>query len=250
MKSILVKKLYAVLLVMCLIAATGVLAQEKAKDEATKDPRKEYTEAERPEEGYLARFQAIAVSERLIKENLDQIYMLKVIASNFKDQGWDKDYQSIYDSYKKGVGFFYKRDVIYARVELEKNKKTIKDLFKKISDHYKQHCVQLLSDCADTILNLSLDERSRSDPNKGKVVFQNMMRLRIAYGQLDDGQGNYDDGLYANSIYHYRVCKAYGIRIMEDLDPEKSKGKFEVHKADNLNRILNPEAPKTTTPAK
>jgi len=249
MKSIVMKRFVVFSLVACLVAGTGLMAQEKAADPA-KDPRKDYTEAERPEEGYLARFQAIDVSERLIKENLDQIYMLKVIASNFKDQGWEKDYQTIYDTYKKGVGHFYKRDVIYARVELEKNKKEIMDLYKKISEYYKQQVVQLLSDCADTILNLNLDEASRSDPNKNKVVFHNMMRLRIAYGQLDDGQNNFIDGLYANSVLHYRVAKSYGIRIMEDLDPEKSKGKFEVHKADNLNRILNPEAPKTTTPAK
>ncbi len=232
-------------------AAIMVSAQEAKKAaEPTKSPRTEYTEAERPEENYLARFSAIDVCQKLIRENLEQIYMLKVISSNFKDQGWEKDYQQIYDEYKKGVGLFYKRDVIYSRVELEKNKKTISELFKKIADFYKKQTEDMLSNCADTILNLSLDERSASDPNKSKVVFQNMSRLRIAYGQLDDAQNSYDDGLFQYSVYHYRVAKTYGIRILEVIDPVNSKGKFDVQKADNLNRVINPERAKAETPAK
>lgn len=247
MKSNYFVKLCIFSLIISVAVSAGVFAQETKAVEPGKDPRTEYSEAERPEETYLSRFQAIDVSERLMKENLDKIYMLKVIASNFKDQGWDKDYQQIYDSYKKGVGYYYKRDVIYARVELEKNKKAINELYNKIADYYKKETEKMLSDCADTILNLSLDERTQSDPNKGRVIFQNMMRLRIAYGQLDDAQGSYVDGLYHNSIFHYRVSKSYAIKILEDLDPVNSKGKFEVHKADNLNRALNPERAKAET---
>jgi len=234
-------------MVLSFVIATGVLAQEAKKGEEAKDPRKDYTEAERPEENYLARFQAIAVCERLIKENLEQIYTLKVIVSNFKEQGWEKDYQQIYDDYKRGVGYFYKRDVIYGRVELEKNKKAIYDLYKKIAEYYKTETTKMLFTCADTILNLSLDVRTQSDPNKGRTVFQNMMRLRIAYGQIDDAQSNFDDGLFHNSIFHYRVAKAYGIKILEEIDPANAKGKYEVHKADNLNRVLNPETAKSET---
>jgi hypothetical protein len=250
MKSHLIFKTIIFSLALSVAFTTGVFAQAAKKTDepaATKDPRKEFNEADRPEENYLARFTAISVSERLIKDNLEQIYMLKVISTNFKDQGWDKDYQVIYDGYKKGVGLFYKRDVIYARVELERNRKAISELYKKIADFYKKQTEQMASDCADTILSLSLDERSQSDINKNKTVFQNMMRLRIAYGQLDDAQNNYTDGLYTNSIFHYRVAKAYGIKIMEDLDPEKSKGKYDIHKADNMNRVLNPETAKAET---
>ncbi|HSV97298.1 MAG TPA: hypothetical protein VLM75_10230 [Spirochaetota bacterium] len=242
-------KWFVFVLGVCVLS-TGVSAQEMKSDEAKKDPRTEYSEAERPEENYLARFQAIEVSERLIKENLEKIYVLKVIASNFKEQGWEGDYQKIYDQYKRGVGLFYKRDVIYSRVELENNKKAINDLFKKISAHYREYTQTLLFQCADAILDLSLDERSQLDPNRSKVVFQNMMRLRIAYGQLDDAQNAYSDGIYRTSILHYRVAKAYGIRIMEELDPVNSKGKFELHKADNLNRVLNPERAKAEPVAK
>jgi hypothetical protein len=229
-------------------ASLGLFAQEAKTGETKKDtdPRKEYSEAERPEENYLARFKAIEVSERLIRENLEDIYMLKIVSSNFKDQGWEGDYKQIYEQYKKGVGYFYKRDVIYARVELERNKKAIYDLYKKIAEYYKTQTTDMLNKCADAILDLSLDDKMSYDVNRNKTVFRNMSRLRIAYGQTDDAQNNYDDGLYPNAIYHYRVAKAYGIQILEQLDPQNSKGKYDVHKADNMNRVLKKEESSST----
>lgn len=216
--------------------------QEKKTETVTKShPRDAFEPAVRPEENYLARFKAIEVSERLIKENLENIYMLKVIVSNFKEQGWDKDYQAIYDSYKKGVSLYYRRHVVYSRVELEKNKKTISDLFKKIVDLYNKQTDDMLTQCADKILNFSLDEKSKIDPNRNKVLFQNMMRLWIAYGQVDDASRSVIDGINKNAVYHLRIAKSYAIKILEELDPVGSKGKYNLHKADNLNRIQSPE---------
>mgnify|MGYP001072358682 CR=1 FL=1 len=235
-------------MVVCVAATTGVLAQEAKKpatDDKPKSEAREYTPATKPDDSYLAKFNAIDVCEKLVRENLEEIYILKVIASNYKDQGWDKDYQVLYDGYKKGVGLFYKRDAINARVELEDNKKNINALYKKISGYYKEQTEKMLSACADAILSLSLDEKTKSDPNKNKVVFHNMMRLRIAYGQMDEAESNIIESQFASSIYHYRVAKSYGISIMEELDPEGSKGKFDTDKADNFNRILNPENKET-----
>lgn len=216
--------------------------KEMSKEEAYElSPRDAYTEAERPEENYLARFDAIKVSERLIKENLENIYMLKVIVSNYKDQGWEKDYDKIYQDYKKAVSFFYRRIVIYSRVELEKNRKDIQDLCKKMVVFYRVETQKMLKECADKILDFSLDERNRFDPNRTKVLNQNMMRLWIAYGQTDDAERSFVDKIYKSSIFHYRIAKSYAITILEELDPEKSKGRFDVQKADNRNRVLSPD---------
>ncbi len=35
------------------------------------------------------------------------------------------------------------------------------------------------------------------------------------------------------------VAKSYAILILENIDPENSKGKYDLDKADNMNRILN-----------
>ncbi len=226
-------------------------ASEPATEEPTKKPhpRDAYDPAERPEENYLARFDAIKVSEELTKKNVENIYMLKVIVSNFKDQGWEKEYEDIYNQYKKGVSLFYRRHVIYSRVELEKNKKAISDLFKKVVNVYEIQTQDMLAQCADKILDFSLDERNKFDPNRNRVLFKNMMRLWIAYGQTDDSERSKIDGDHKTSIFHLRIAKSYGITILEQLDPVNSKGKFKTHKADNLNRILAPETAKSSSPS-
>jgi hypothetical protein len=110
------------------------------------------------------------------------------------------------------------------------------DLYKKISELYKKQSDEMLLKCADKILDFSLDEKNQFDPNRSKVLFNNMMRLWIAYGQIDDAEKARIDGIYKTSVFHLRVTKSYAITILEDLDPE-SRGKYDVHKADNFNRL-------------
>ena len=165
--------------------------EKQKSDQPTKiarkpHPRDEYKPYEMPEENYLARFQAIKISEELSKKNLDNIYMLKVIVTNFKEQGWKDEYDAIYADYKKAVSKFYRRQVVYSRVELEKNKQAIADLFIKIVNVYRDQTDEMLEECANKILDFSLDEANKFDPNQSRILFKNMMRLWIAYGQIDD----------------------------------------------------------------
>jgi len=242
-----------------MIIPAMVIAQEKeekaVKEQPKKEagkrvhPREEYPPDQRPEENYLARFKAIEVSEDLQKENLENIYILKVIVSNFKEQGWDKEYNDIYDAYKKALSKYYRRQVVYSRVELEKNKKNINELFKKIVAVYKDQTETMLDECADKILNFELDERNKFDPNRNRTLFHNMMRLWIAYGQIDDADTSILDNVNKNAVYHMRIAKSYAIQILEDLSPEGTKAdQYRVHKADNLNRVLSPETAKSSSP--
>jgi hypothetical protein len=233
-------------------AETGPQVKEQPKQTTTGKrvhPREEYAPDQRPEEDYLARFKGIEVSERLMQENLENIYILKVIVVNFKENGWEKEYNDIYEEYKKAVAKYYRRQVIYSRLELERNKKHINDLFKKIVVVYQDQAYTMLDECADKILNFSLDERNKYDPNRSRVLFQNMMRLWIAYGQTDDSDASILDNQYKSAVYHLRISKAYAINILEDLSPEGSKKEqFRVHKADNMNRVLSGETAKSTSP--
>jgi len=233
-------------------AQTGQQVKEQPKQTTTGKkvhPREEYPPDQRPEEDYLARFKGIEVSERLMQENLENIYVLKVIVVNFKEQGWEKDYNEIYDAYKKAVAKYYRRQVIYSRLELEKNRKQINDLMKKIVVVYSDQSNTMLDECADKILNFSLDERNKYDPNRSRVLFQNMMRLWIAYGQTDDSDSCVLDNQFKGAVYHLRIAKAYAIQILEDLNPEgTNKEQYRVHKADNMNRVLSGETAKSTTP--
>ncbi len=101
--------------------------------------------------------------------------------------------------------------------------------------------------CTRKLLELTLDARSAADPNKNRKLFQNQMRIRIAYGQLDDAARSVTDNNPHVAIEHYRVAKSYAIRILEELDKSLERNKYDVDKADNLNRIFDPN--KKTTAA-
>jgi len=208
-----------------------------------------FNQAEKPDESYLAKFHAQDVVGKLVKQNLEQIYLLNVIVANF-DKGWKSDYDKIYDEYKKATELYYKRDMIFARVWYERNQQSISDLMKKMAEQYNKDTQAILDDCHKQIIALHLNQKTRSDPNKFKELLQNQSRLKIAYGQMDDADNEYTSRNYEQSIYHYRVAKAYAIRILEtvayaDESEGKSDGlkvkdvkeKYKKDKADNRNRI-------------
>jgi hypothetical protein len=244
-----------VMLVSVALFAQQQPAQPQGDQPKEPAPSENYSEADRPEDNYLERFHALDVCERLVPENLERIYTLNVITTNFKSQhsDWESDYQAVYKGYKEAVDLYYRRNIIYARVRLEENKVAINKFYTKIAKAYREDCINMLSKCADTILELTLggEQKSgagdttvrRSSPEVNKALFINKMRIRIAYGELDAGDRSIQDGVPHTAIFHFRIAKGYAINILESLDP-KNKGQFDVHKADNLNRVLT--AKKTT----
>jgi hypothetical protein len=137
--------------------------------------------------------------------------------------------------------YYYKRDIIQARVDLEKNREDIKNLMKKMIEEYTKDTTQMLDECATKVLTLHLDATTRSDPDKNESLRLNQMRLKIAYGQLDDSVLSNKEHYYKGSLYHLRISKSYAIKILEDLStPDERKtiqDKYKNHKADNMNRI-------------
>jgi len=209
-----------------------------------------FDEAERPDDSYQAKFHAQDISDKLLKRNLDQIYLLNVVISNFdKGGGWKGDYDKIYEEYKKGVEHYYKRDVIMSRFWLEKNKQSISDLLKKMAEKYSKDAQAILDECHKQVIAIHMDQRTRSDQHRYKELMNNQERLRIAYGQMDDASSEYIDKNYEKSIYHYRVAKAYAILILESvayadeaegkdgLKLKDVKEKYKIDKADSRNRI-------------
>ncbi|MCU0846263.1 MAG: hypothetical protein MUD12_00065 [Spirochaetes bacterium] len=240
--------------VVSLMATIFAFAQQPAGDKTATDkkqddPRKEYNEAERPDESYLARFRAIEVTDRLMKKNLDRIYMLKVVVENFPDKGWKADFDKIYEGYKTAVALYYKRDIIYAKVKLEDNEDAINKLSTKVADEYSKDVKVILEECADKVLKLHLDPAVRLDPAKSDALHMNHMRLRIAYGQLDDSADAKKNHNLDSAIFHLRMAKTHGIVILEELaKPEEKnaiKEKYKIHKADNLSRVFEKKAAQT-----
>lgn len=243
-------------LMIVAFAASFVVAQED-KDNAVKtnkvtvsktDPGSEYSEADRPEENYLAKFHALDTCDKLMDRNLREIFTLNVIKENFKGEqsDWNSEYDKVYEGYKSAMDLYYRRQVIYAAERLKFNKKQINEFYEKISTVYETQALDMLNLCASNILELTLDAKTAADPNKNRVLFNNKSRLRIAYQNLDDASRSKLDQNYSLAIFHYRIAKSYAISILETLDPEQYKNKYDKHKADNKNRIWTDK--KTTAP--
>jgi hypothetical protein len=209
-----------------------------------------FNQAEKPDDSYLAKFHAQDVAAKLIKRNLDQIYLLNVIVNNFPDNGWKEDYDKIYEEYKRAIELYYKRNVIFARVWFERNQNSISELMKKMSDKYKEDTQSIMDECHKHVVALHLNQETRSDPNKNRELLNNQSRIMIAYGQMDDADNAYMAKNYEQTLYHYRVAKTYGIKILETVaytdEAEKKEGgitikevkeNYKFHKADNKNRI-------------
>ncbi len=238
------------LIILSVFAFSLAFAQEKAekKDDGVKKMpdgsyrSKDYDESTRPEDDYLAKFHANEVVEKLMKRNLEDIFLLNVLIKNNSGKGWDSKYQEIYTSYKEGLEFYYKRNMIYSKDKLVKNLAAIRELYKSIIEEYQKQDEELLNECAGKVLLLHLDVSSRIDPDKAEQLTNNHLRLKVAYGQIDDAIYAAQNKYYSGSIYHLRVSRAYGISILEALAKDENErksihDKYKVAKADNQNRL-------------
>ena len=234
------------ILTFCLL--TALWAQDGGKDDPVRNPdgtysTSKYDEAERPDDSYLARFEAQGVVDRLLKKNFDIILLLRVVSTNFPEKGWTEDYNKCFEGYKKAMAYYYQRNMIYARKELETNTRDIKALLKKVADDYEKDSKTILDECIDQVLALHFNEKAKADPAKSREILDNQIRLRIGFGQLDNGSFSNMTMNYELAIYHFRMAKAYGIKILEETAKPEERGsvraKYQIQIADNMNRIFD-----------
>jgi hypothetical protein len=254
------KKRNISLFFMILILAFSLSASSQEVSElnpqGSDNMNENFNQAEKPDDSYLAKFHAQDVAAKLVKKNLEQIYLLNVIVNNFPDYGWKEDYDKIYEEYKRAIELYYKRNIIFARVWFERNQTSISQLMKTMADKYKEDTQAIMDECHKQVVALHLNQKTRSDPNKNKELLQNQSRIMIAYGQMDDAENAYMAKNFEQALYHYRVAKTYAIRILETVaytdEADKKEGgltvkevkeKYKFHKADNKNRIYEDVRP-------
>jgi uncharacterized protein YeeX (DUF496 family) len=130
---------------------------------AAQQPGKEgYDPAKDPDsrmlrtDNYLQRFKAVESIDGLMKDNLERIYLLKVITSNFDVADWKQGYQNVYKQYRDGLQNFYQRRVITATNILEENRNLFLSL-KEVSEQYKKTPKRCLTWCK-AVLIVSLNK--------------------------------------------------------------------------------------------
>ena len=221
-------------------AQTSADKQSAAKQEAAEEEN--YTEADRPSDSYLAKFHANDIVDKLMKKNLDQLIMMRVISSNF-DNGWSGDVDKCFEGYKKAMSYYYKRNMVYAGKEFESNKTDIDAVLKKMAEYYQTETKSMLDECIPLLLDAHMSAKTAPSADKNRQLGANQARLRVAYGRYDDGSLAIMSKQYETAVHHFRAAKSYAIVIFEDFaspeEQESVKTKYQVHKADNLNRKFN-----------
>ena len=239
------KKLIAVILVT-LFAAMVAFAQERKEEDTVKNrdgsySTTRYDEAERPDDSYLAKDHAFDIVPYLQKRNLEYLYRLKIITTNFKQDGWEDEYKKCYDGYRKAMQYFYKKNYIYAKLDFDLNYKDLKELMRKAVEFYRSQLVDMLDECVDLTLEAYMDETRRADPEKNAALLKQQNRLRIAYNLLDEADFMSLDKYYHPALIQLRMAKGYCVKMLEDFakpdDLDGVKEKYKIMKADNLNRI-------------
>ena len=118
------RRILSIVMVVCFAAVTPLLSQKDKTNPKLNDSSKNadgtyssktLDESRRPEDNYLAKFHAIDIVNKLMKKNLEHIYLLKVIVTNYKDKGWQKEYDEAYSGYKLAMELYYRRNIIYHR---------------------------------------------------------------------------------------------------------------------------------------
>ncbi|MCP4131120.1 MAG: hypothetical protein GY754_09080 [bacterium] len=220
-------------LILIVIAAFAAALPVMAQDYSNDLYKEAFVEAERPEDSYLAKFWAREQVEILRNENLKMISKLKLIVrNNPEERGWKNEYAKIQVGYKGAEELFYKRNVIYSRVEFENNLKNINNLFRKISKKYKKDANAMIDLCAESLFILFQKSNQKAlrkyFPQKKRLQY--LTWLGIAYAQLDHAAINEKKYITEPVIFHYRQAKKYAISILENL-PARVKQK-------RLNRYI------------
>ena len=211
-----------------------------------------FDEAERPDDSYLQRDHAVAIVPYLQKRNIDYLYMLRVIVSNFPEMNWEEEYQKCYDGYRKAMHYFYRRNYIYARLDFQNNYQDLQELMRKVGEFYKAQVLDLLDDSIEVILTAHMDPDRRADPDKNKALQKAVDRLRMAFNILDMADDMIMDKYYRAAVIQLRMSRAFCILMLEDFtkpeDLPAFQEKYRVMKADNLNRVYKPAPERVPIP--
>ncbi|MES0491082.1 MAG: hypothetical protein ABUK01_13875 [Leptospirales bacterium] len=219
------------------------------QEEDAGDSKKESTE--RAVQGsYLKKINSKKAAEKYSIINKKSLYELAVIVGNYGSESEKKTYAELKQNYTEGVKNLYKRKFLEAGAGLEKNYLEIKVLYKTMAERYRDKASNLLSDCAESIVDMELNIAPSADSapealaRQRKSVYENKHRLSIAYEQFNNGDGFEREENYSLAIVHYRGAITHGVNILIDLaETEEAKNqvreKYQTELYDVENRLSN-----------
>ena len=192
----------------------------------------------------IEKFKAHKEVEKLQKDNYQKINLIEIISKNF-GYAYNDKFKRDYWTARILVS---KKQIIQAKVLLEKNKREIDDALRLISYDYQKTTLSMIDDCIDKLNKYEFNSESNKDnlrkdiETKRKIaVLQN--KIKIAVQQFDSANEASIYKGYVSAISFYRSSKSYAINILSDLANPDEKNiiteKYKIHIVDNRNEIFN-----------
>jgi len=207
------------------------------------------TEKEKEVQGsYLKKINSKKSAERYVIVNKKSLYELSVMVGNFGSESEKQKHDELKKNYTEGVKDLYKRKYLESGTRLEKNYTEIKTLYKTIADRYRTKASDLLSECAESIVDMELNIAPSGDSSpdalarQRKAVYENKHRLTIAYEQFNNGDNFERQENFSLAVIHYRGAITHGVNILIDLaETEEAKNqvrdKYKTELYDVENRL-------------
>lgn len=208
------------------------------------DEEKKETEEEKAVGTYLDYYHAKETATRLKDRNRMELYRLKVMVANFGEDDQKSQLEQANKDYKDGIKYYYRKKYLVADKYLSKNKEDIYALYKALSTKYRERTNELLSRCADNLVEIELSESielSAVEQSRTKTISKTRVHLVVAYNQLSMGEVEETSERYPEAISHYRVATYHAINMLIEMaetkeDKDKLREEFKVDLADVENR--------------
>lgn len=186
------------------------------------------------EEGAMFQFDALGKVRNYIKKTKQNIKRLYILVENYGDDVPDtkEGYVKLKKVYNKALVYYYQKKYTLSLKLHRANHELINNLYKKFVLNYKKDTLKLLEVAAEKLVD-SEEQELNGGPDsykaKGELInLQNSFKLRTAYNQFARAEYMELNNLQPQAITHYRLAKAYAIRVLHNLsDNDKSKQEIE-----------------------
>ena len=205
-------------------------------------------EEEQVHGSYLKKVNSKKDAEKYAGINKKLLYQLSVIVGNFGSESEKQKYEELKKNYTEGVKDLYKRKYLQSGANLEQNYTEIKVLYQTMAERYQNKASELLSECAESIVDMELNISPSDDSSpeeiarQRKAVYENKHRLTIAYEQFNNGTEFKKYENFSLAIIHYRGAITHGVNILIDMaETEEAKNqvreKYRTELYDVENRL-------------
>jgi DNA primase catalytic subunit len=231
----------ALCLITALVLTTGNNYAQETKPADSGEKKESGNNKEKRIGTYLDKAHAKERANRLDNELRDDIYKLQVVVANFGGEKEKSTLKTIVDKHLNAKKDLFKRKYLTADQGFQDVKQDIFKLFTDLSDSYETKANDILSKCAEALVDKEIGIGSTRDAmasdtaaRTSQKITSNRIKLLIAYDQLNMADKFQFQQRLSDSITHYRLAKLYGINILVDLaetEDEKNKLRSE-YKAD------------------